>query len=175
MPGKLIAIVRILIGVLFVFLGVRILLDQDLLYGGLMHHLNVTGGPVRFYSRFFLRAVEARETLVVYCAAGANIFVGVLFITGTLFSLSSLAAAFLVLNYGLASSASNYLRLFEFVLASALLIGLGCMGAGLTWGVDGLLIRSIKDQIVLFPLRRRAPGTPSGPPGVRKERQRVIR
>lgn len=155
--ARALAVVRILIGVGFVWVGISMLLDQDLLFGGLMHHVRSTGGPVRIYRDIFLRVVEPRETLVVYFASTVSILLGLLYLTGTLISLTSLASSFLVLNYGLASSSWNRPRQLLFFLATVLLLMLGRMGVGCTWGVDGWLIRRFKDWIVLFPLRRKAP------------------
>ena len=151
------AVIRILIGVGFIWVGISMLMDEDLLYGGLLRHLTSTGGPVRFYRNVILPIIERRETSFVYFAAISNIGVGVLFVTGTLISLTSLAAAFFVANYGLASSSWNRPRQLLFVLATALLLMVGRSAAGLTWGVDGLLIRRFQDWLVLFPLRRKAP------------------
>ncbi len=38
--GRVIAVLRILIGIAFLWNGVSMLMDQDLLYGGLLRHLN---------------------------------------------------------------------------------------------------------------------------------------
>ncbi|MBI3662053.1 MAG: hypothetical protein HY234_03260 [Acidobacteria bacterium] len=156
--ARVIAGVRILIGIGFLWTGIRMLMNHDLLFGGLLHRLSETGGPVRFYRENFLRYIERYETAVVYLSAAANIGAGFFFLTGTLISLTSLGAAALVLNYGLASSAGNWPRMLAHVVAALLLVALGWLGAGLTWGVDGWLIQRFQDWLVLFPLRRKAPG-----------------
>lgn len=157
MRATILAVLRILIGAFFVWVGASMLLNQDLLYGGLLHKLNETGGPVEHYRTLFLRFIEFRETLVVYLVAGCSILAGVSYLAGLLVSLSSLGAAILVLNVGLASSSGNGVRLAAHVAAALFLLLLGHMGAGLKWGLDGWLIRYVKDWLVLFPLRRRAP------------------
>jgi len=151
------AVVRILIGILFVGTGIYMLTDQDLLYGGLLHRLTETGGPVRFYRSIVLPYLERHETQIVYLWAAANISAGLFFVTGTLTSLTSLAAAALVLNCGLASSSGNWPRFLAHVAGALALLLIGRLGAGLAWGVDGLLIRRYQDWLVLFPLRRKAP------------------
>lgn len=155
--GRVIAVLRILIGLLFVCFGVSMLMDQDLLYGGLLHHLNETGGPVRLFRSVALPLIERHETSFVYLAAAANIVFGFFLVTGTLVSLSSLAAAAFVVSYGLASSSHNRPRILLFSLATLLLLMLGRMGAGLVWGVDALLIRRFQDWLILFPFRLKAP------------------
>ncbi|MBI3644886.1 MAG: hypothetical protein HY233_02825 [Acidobacteriales bacterium] len=155
--ARALAVVRILIGIGFVWMGISMLMNHGFLYGGLLEHLTATGGPVRIYRDIFLRVVEPRETLVVYFASTVSILLGLLYLTGTLISLTSLASSFLVVNYGLASSSWNRPRQLLFFLATVLLLMLGRMGAGCTWGVDGWLIRRFKDWLVLFPLRRKAP------------------
>ena len=155
--SHVLAIIRILIGIGFLCLGISMLMNPDLLYGGLLRSLYETGGPVRFYNSIFLRVAEVRETLVVYVASGISIVLGLLYVTGTLFSLTSLAGAFFVANIGMASSSMNRPRQLMFFLATILLLMLGRACAGLTWGVDALLIRRFQDWLVLFPLRRKAP------------------
>lgn len=155
--GRVMAALRILIGVCFIWIGISMLMNEDLLYGGLLRKLMSTGGPIRFYRTFALPFIERHETSVTHLIAAANIGVGLFYVTGTLISLTSLAAAFLVVNIGLASSSWNRPRQALFVLATALLLMVGRSAAGLTWGVDGWLIRRFQDWLVLFPLRRKAP------------------
>jgi uncharacterized membrane protein YphA (DoxX/SURF4 family) len=154
--ARVLAVVRILIGIGLVWLGVRLLMDHSFLYGGLLEHLTASGGPVRRYLRMYL-FVERHETLIAYLSASASICAGVSFITGTLISLTSLGASALVLNYALASSSGNWPRFFTLLAVALALLLLGRLGAGCTWGVDGWLIRRVKDWIVLFPLRLKAP------------------
>lgn len=152
----MIAVVRILIGIWFLWIGARMLMDQELLYGGLLRWLTETGGPVRLYQRF-VPFIERNETNLAFLAAAANIGVGLFFVSGALISLASLAAAALVLNYALASSSANYPHFIACLSGSAVLLALGRLGAGLTWGVDAWLIQRFQDWLVLFPLCRKAP------------------
>ena len=156
-PGRLFAVIRIVTGLLFLWVGISILMNEDLLFGGLMRYLDLTGGPMRFYRDFALPVIERHETLLTHVVGFASIAVGVLYVTGTLVSLTSLLAAFLVANFGLASSSMNRTREVVFLLLTLLMLMLGRVGAGLTWGVDGRLIRRFQDWLVLFPLRRKAP------------------
>ena len=157
--ARVLAVVRILIGICFLWIGVLMLMDQELLYGGMLLRLAETGGPVRFYRAFALPYFERYETSLVFMAAAANIGVGLFFVTGTLISLTSLGAAALVLNYALASSSGNWPRFLTHIAVALALLLIGRLGAGLAWGVDGLLIERYKHWLVLFPLRRWAPGT----------------
>ena len=154
--ARVLAVVRILIGVGLVWLGVRLLMDHSFLFGGLLERLMATGGPVRYYFRMYL-LIERHETAFAYLSASASICAGVSFITGTLISLTSLGAAALVMNYALASSSGNWLHFLPLLAVALALLLLGRLGAGCTWGVDGWLIRRVKDWIVLFPLRLKAP------------------
>lgn len=154
--APVLAVVRILIGISFLWIGVDMLMDHELLYGGLLHRLEETGGPVRLYQRY-LPFIERNETSLVFLAAVANIGVGVFLVSGTLTSLASLVAAALVLNYALATSSSNYPHFIVCLSGSAVLLALGRLGAGLTWGLDAWLIQRFEDWLVLFPLRRKAP------------------
>jgi uncharacterized membrane protein YphA (DoxX/SURF4 family) len=154
--ARVLAVVRILIGVGFVWLGVSLLMNHNFLYGGLLEHLAATGGPVRGYWRIF-PYIERYETTLAYFYAAASICAGVFFVTGTLISLTSLGASALVLNYALASSSGNWPRFLTLLAAAGVLLLLGRLAVGLTWGVDGWLIERFKDWLVLFPLRRKAP------------------
>jgi hypothetical protein len=155
--ARTIAVIRILVGIGFVGMGIIMLLDQALLFGGLLRHVMSTGGPVRIYRDVFLRVVEPRETMVVYFASTASILFGLLYITGTLISLTSLAASAMVLNYGLASSSANWPRFLTLAAAALALLLLGRLGSGCTWGADGWLIGYFKEWLILFPLRWKAP------------------
>ncbi len=161
--ARVLAVVRILIGVAFVWLGVSLLMDHAFLFGGLLEHLSRTGGPVRYYWRMYL-IIERYETLFAYFSASASICAGVFYVTGTLISLTSLGASALLLNYALASSSGNWPHFLSLLAAALTLLLLGRLGAGCTWGVDGWLIERFKDWMVLFPLRRRAPGAKAPPP-----------
>ena len=165
--ARVLAVVRIFIGVGFVWLGVRLLLDHSFLYGGLLEHLTATGGPVRGYWRV-LPYIERFETALAYFSAVASICAGVFYVTGTLISLTSLGAALLVLNYALASSSGNWPHFLTLLAAALALILLGRLAVGLTWGVDGWLIERFEDWLVLFPLRRRAPGAIAPQPKSRR-------
>jgi uncharacterized membrane protein YphA (DoxX/SURF4 family) len=154
--ARVLAVVRILIGVGFVWLGVSLFLNQNFLYGGLLERLMATGGPVRPYLRMYL-IIERHETAVAYLSASASICAGLFFITGTLISWTSLGAAALVLNYALASSSGNWPHFLPLLAVALALLLVGRLGAGCTWGVDGWLIERVKDWMVLFPLRWRAP------------------
>ena len=154
--ARVLALVRILIGVGFVWVGVSLLMDHGFLYGGLLEHLTATGGPVRHYLRMYL-FIERHETAFAFLSASASICAGVFLVTGTLVSLTSLGASALVLNYALASSSGNWPRFLALFAVAGVLLLLGRLAAGLTWGVDGWLIEHLEDWLVLFPLRRRAP------------------
>jgi uncharacterized membrane protein YphA (DoxX/SURF4 family) len=157
MRGRILAILRILIGLAFFAAGIWKLQDADLLYGGLLHRLEALGRPFAFYQRIIARFFEFNQTMVIFAVAVCEILGGLMLLVGFQVSLASLGAAFLLMNYAFATTAGNWLH-FSFYLAGALLLLLlGRMGAGLTWGVDGWLIRYWKDWLVLFPLRIRAP------------------
>jgi uncharacterized membrane protein YphA (DoxX/SURF4 family) len=153
MLGRILAILRILAGLILLAAGVWKLMDESLLYGGLLLRLESLGQPFGFYKKIINRYFEFNQTLIVFAVATCEILGGVLLILGAMVSLVVLGAAFLLLNYAFASTYGNPLY-FSFYAAGALfLIFLGRMGAGLTWGVDGWLIRYLQDWLVLFPLR----------------------
>lgn len=155
-PARALAVIRILIGIGFLWLGVSMLLSHEFLFGGLLERLTSTGGPVRYY-RQILPYVERYETFLAHFSGIVSIVTGVFYITGTLISLTSFVAFAMVLNLALASSSGNWPRFLTLIAASLALLLIGRMGAGLTWGVDAWLIHRFKDWIVLFPLRLKAP------------------
>ena len=68
-----------------------------------------------------------------------------------------LGGMFLVANFALATTWGNVPMLLAHVTLLALLAGLGCCSAGLTWGCDGWLAQRLNPRILLFPWRRRLP------------------
>jgi len=153
------AIIRILIGVLFLAAGIVKLMNPTLLYGGLLLELSEQGQPYYFYDRYFLgRFVELHQEFFAHLVAIGEILVGLGFLTGALVSLAALGGAFLMVNIGLAVSSGKPLVMAVHVLSALVFLVLGRYGAGLTWGVDGWLARRINEVLVLFPLRFSLPG-----------------
>ena len=161
--ARVLAVVRILLGAGFVCLGVSILTNQDLLFGGLLENLNSTGGPMRYY-RLLVPYFERFETYIVHLSGIMCIILGVMYMIGALISLASLTAFFLLMNYALASSSWHLQRFLVIFAMAILLLVFGRLAPGLVWGVDGWLLDRLKDWLVLFPLRRRAPEIKYPPP-----------
>jgi uncharacterized membrane protein YphA (DoxX/SURF4 family) len=161
--ARVLAVIRILLGVAFLCLGVNMLTNQNLLFGGLLERLNSTGGLVRYY-RLLVPYFEKYETSIVYLTAIMSIILGLMYIIGALVSLASLTASFFVLNYALASSSWHLQRFFVIFAIAVLLLIFGRLAPGIVWGVDGWLLDRFKDWLVLFPLRRRAPEIRYPPP-----------
>lgn len=159
MLSRVVAIIRILIGLAFLAAGIVKLMDPTLLYGGLLLELSEHGKPYYFYDRYFLgRFVMRHQELFAYAVGIGGILLGVSFLTGTLVSLAALGGAFMVVNLGLAVSAGKPLLMALHVLLALVFLVLGRYGAGLTWGGDGWLARRINEVLVLFPLRFSLPG-----------------
>ena len=154
--ARAIAVVRILVGIAFLCVGIGILMNHDLLFGGVLRHLTASGGPVRYYNRI-VPYIERRETLLAYFFAGSCIGAGLFYVVGMLTSLTSLVASALVMNYALLSSSGHWPRFLTMVAIAIALLLLGRLAAGCTWGADGWLVARFKDRLVLFPLRRKAP------------------
>lgn len=157
---RIAALLRILIGGGFLYLGIAKLLDAGFLFGGLMHHLRDAGAPFPIYEQFLLRFVEFNQEEWAYAAIGGEILVGLSLLLGLWVSAGTLGGIFLVLNFALATTWGNVPLLLAHVGLLAILILLGCCGGGLTWGCDGWLVQRISDRVVLFPWRRSAPLSP---------------
>lgn len=153
----MVAVLRILVGLGFLLAGISKLLDDDLIFGGLMQHLENYGRAFPLYQRFLTRFVEPNQEKFVYAVATVEILLGACLVTGTLVSLAAMAGAFLVMNYGLAISYGNIPAMAMHLLAIGVLFWLGRKGAGLTWGVDGWLVQRVNEAVVLFPLRTTLP------------------
>ncbi len=147
-----------LIGAGFITLGVRILRDSTLLYGGLLRTLERFGPPFPFYlDRVIYPYMEFHQEGFAIVAAIGAILVGVQLLAGFLVSLGALGACLLVLNFALATAYGDVAALATYTGLVAALILMGCTGAGLTWGLDAWLAARLNPAIVLFPLRRRLP------------------
>ncbi len=155
--ASVLAVLRILAGSAFIFSGVTKLLDDSFLYGGLMHRIYELGTPFPIYQKFLLRFVELHQTAFAAASAAGEITVGLSLVLGLLVSWGTLGGIFLVANFALATCAGSPARLAIHGGVALLLLLLGRMGAGLKWGLDGWLIRHVKDWLVLFPLRLQAP------------------
>ena len=152
-----IAILRILIGAAFVAMGVAKLSNAEFLYGGLMHAMEAAGRAFPFYEDFLARYVDTHQTFFAYAVGLGELLLGISYFTGTFISLSSLAGAFMVLNFAFATCYGAPGRLTAQVAGVVLLLMLGRMGAGLTWGLDRWLVRRSRSTFVLLPLRRTVP------------------
>jgi uncharacterized membrane protein YphA (DoxX/SURF4 family) len=157
MLGKLLAVARILSGLCFFICGVLLLRDDTFIYGGLMHGLSGLGRPFPFFRPFLNRFVELRQTQVAELFAAAAIVIGVLLVIGLMVSWASLGAAGLLSGVLFATTYGSPLRLSAGLAAILAMLVLGRMAAGVTWGLDGWLLRHLKDWLVLFPLRLEVP------------------
>ena len=170
---RITALTRMLLGGGFLWMGVDKLRDSEFLYGGLMHRIRETGMPFPLYEQFLLRFVEIRQEQYAYASAIGEILVGVSLLLGLWVSFGSLAGAFLVMNFGLATTWNNPPMMAVHFLLAALLIVLGWRGASLTWGLDRRLANLINQRLLLFPWRPEIPVDPVKfvplyPPGTRR-------
>ena len=142
----------------FVFLGVRSLLDEQLLYGGLMERLHDFGAPFGFYRRFVLSPyVELNEEGFVFGLSIIAIVVGWLLVIGVFVSLTSILGAGLLANFALATTAGRWGSFALYIGLALSLLLIGRVGGGLTWGLDSKLIQRLPPWMVLFPLRMTEP------------------
>lgn len=151
---RVLAVLRILAGAGMMAAGLAKLLDPAFLYGGLMHALGEYGRAYPFYQHWVLsRYVEWHQTLFAYAVGIGELVVGLCLLLGLLVSLASVGGIFLMLNFALAVSAGNPLSLAVHLACIAVFVLLGRAAAGLTWGLDGLLVRRLNEALVLFPFR----------------------
>lgn len=154
MMSRSLAVVRILIGAIFIWQGILKLTDPSFLFGGLMLEVAEYGTPYAFYQRFFLsRFVEYNQEFFAYAVALGAIAVGLSFLAGAMVSWAALGGAFMMLNFGLATSAGKPLNMVLYALVALVFLALGRFGAGATWGVDGWLAKHVREGLIFFPLR----------------------
>lgn len=152
-----VAILRMLIGILFVAKGVLKLVDADYLYGGLMHSIEAAGHSFPFYQEILTRFVETHQTLFTYAIPVCQLLVGLSFIGGALVSPAAVLGAVMLVNVAFATAYGSPGRLTMYLGGAVLLIVLGRMGAGLTWGLDRLIVLRYQSPAVLLPLRYSVP------------------
>jgi uncharacterized membrane protein YphA (DoxX/SURF4 family) len=155
---RVLAILRILAGAGMAAAGLTKLLDPAFLYGGLLHTLGEYGRAYPFYQDWMLnRYVEWNQTLFAYAVGIGELLVGLCLLLGLLVSLASLGGIFLMLNFTLAISSGNPVVLVVHLVFIGVFVLLGRGAAGLTWGLDGLLVRRINEALILFPFRLSLP------------------
>jgi uncharacterized membrane protein YphA (DoxX/SURF4 family) len=155
---RALAVLRILAGAGMMAAGLTKLLDPAFLYGGILHTLGEYGRAYPFYQDWMLnRYVEWNQTLFAYAVGVGELLVGVCLLLGLLVSLASLGGIFLMINFALATSAGNPVALVLHLVSIGVFILLGRAAAGVTWGLDGLLVRRLNEALVLFPFRLSLP------------------
>jgi uncharacterized membrane protein YphA (DoxX/SURF4 family) len=105
--GGLLAMLRILAGGALLYSGVSKLLDDEFLYGGLLHQLTELGKAFPFYQSLLIRFVELHQTAFAFAVAIGEILVGLSLLFGLLVSWGALGGVFLVVNFALATTAHN--------------------------------------------------------------------
>jgi len=170
---RMVALIRMLLGGGFLWLGIHKLQDTDFLYGGLMHEVRRLGTPFPLYEQFLFRFVEFNQEFYALTVAIGETLVGLSLLLGVCVSLGTLATAFLVVNYALATTWNNLPMMAAHLLLAAALVFLGWRGAGLTWGLDRWLVNVVHERLVLFPWRIAVPAEPvrlvsQHPPGTRR-------
>lgn len=156
----ILAALRMLVGGGFLYLGLSKLADASFLFGGLMHRIRDEGRAFPLYEQFLLRVVEMRQEHFAYAVAAGETLLGISLLLGVWVSMSTLAGAFLVLNFALATTWDNLPMMLAHLLLTVLLVLLGRCGAGLTWGLDRVLVDRIHERLLLFPWRPEIPVSP---------------
>lgn len=157
---RIAAVVRMLLGGGFLFLGVTKLMDVEFLYGGLLHRIRGRGQAFPLYDQFLFRFVEMQQEQYSYAVAIGESLVGISLLLGIWVSFGTLVGAFLVLNFALATTWDNVPQMLAHLLLVALLVLLGRGGAGLTWGLDRVLINFVNKRAMLFPWNPKVPTNP---------------
>lgn len=157
---RILAVLRMLVGGGFLYSGFTKFADPGFLYGGLIHRLGEHGRAFPPYEQFLLRFVELRQEPFAYAVAAGESLAGISLLLGAWVSIGTLAGAFLVLNFALATTWGELPMMLAHLLLAVLLVLLGRCGAGLTWGLDRVLVELIHERLLLFPWRPQIPASP---------------
>jgi hypothetical protein len=122
-----------------------------------MHGLEAAGRPFPFYQEILIRFVEPHQLLFTYAIPIGQLALGLTFISGGFVSLASVIGAIMLVNIALATASETPLRLALYLGGAVLMLVLGRMGAGLTWGLDRWVVLRSGSPMVLLPLRYSVP------------------
>lgn len=155
MMKRILAIVRILVGALFVMVSIMKFRNADFFEpGGLARELTQNGVAFPFYQSILDRYIFPHATVFASLVAAGELIVGLSFLLGAFTNLFSLVAIFMILNFCMAVCYGNIGSLVGHLVFIGVVGLLGVYSAGRTWGVDASLARRLSSRPVFFPYRK---------------------
>ncbi len=151
----LLAVLRILIGLLLVSASIRKWTNPAYFHlQGFASILAQKGAPFPFYKVLLDNFIFPHATTFSTLAAVVESVVGVSFLVGAFTTPASIAGMLLMLNYSFATDYGNPANVVGHLFLIALMGVVGFYLAGMTWGADAHLARSISPRLVFFPFER---------------------
>jgi len=156
MGKKMLAILRILVGLLLLNLAFKKWRDPDFFQiAGFAKEVARHGVPFPFYGEFLTGFIFPHARLFAILSALGETAVGLSLVLGAFTNPMSILGMLMVANFALATT---YDRPGTAVgnLVFVLLIGLfGICSIGATWGLDAFLARMLPARLVFFPYRHK--------------------
>ena len=156
MTRRILAIVRILVGALFISVSIKKFGDAGFFEPeGLARELSQNGVAFPFYQAILDRYIFPHATVFSYLVATGELIVGLSFVLGAFTNLFSLVAVFMILNFSMAVCYGNIGSLIGHLVLMGVVGLLGVYSAGRTWGLDAFLARRLSPRLVFFPFSKR--------------------
>ena len=155
MMKRILAVVRILVGALFLSVSIKKFGDAGFFEPeGLARELSQNGIAFPFYQAILDRYILPHATVFSYLVATGELIVGLSFLLGAFTNLFSLVAIFMILNFSMAVCYGNIGSLIGHLVLIGVVALLGIYSAGSVWGLDSSLARRLSPRVVFFPYRR---------------------
>lgn len=152
MTRRILAIIRMLVGVLLVAVSIQKFGNAGFFEPvGLARELSENGMAFPFYQALLDRFILPNATVFAYLVAAGELIVGVSFLLGAFTNIFSVAATFMVLNFTLAVCYQNTSGLIGHLVFLVIVGVLGVYSTGATWGLDPFLARRLSTRLVYFP------------------------
>jgi uncharacterized membrane protein YphA (DoxX/SURF4 family) len=156
MKTKILAILRILVGLLLVDIAVKKWIDPNFFHTeGFIAELVRHGRAYPFYQSLLVSYVFPHAKMFAILAALGESVVGLSLLLGAFTNPLSIIGVFMILNFCLATSYGRPGNLIGHMVFIGLVGLFGACSAGRTWGADLFFARVMSPRLVFFPYHRR--------------------
>lgn len=155
MRRRILAILRILVGLLLVDLAFKKWIDPNFFQvEGFAEELTRHGEAFPFYQSILNSYILPHARAFAILSALGESVVGLSLVFGAFTNPISIIGMFMILNFCLATCYGQLGSLIGHVVFICLVGLFGFNSAGRTWGADGYLARMLSPRLVVFPYRR---------------------
>ena len=156
MMRRLLAVLRILIGLLLIYTSIKKWRNPAYFQAeGFANILAQKGAPFPFYKVLLDSYVFPHTMAFATLAAVVESTVGGSFLLGAFTTPASIAGMVMIANFDLATSYGNPGNIAGHLFLIGLMALVGFTFAGRTWGADALLARAISPRLLFFPFGAR--------------------